>query len=55
MRADDSLSTQEYTPFEGMELTAQVTDTFLRGEQILRGGAVVGQPRGRYLARPTRP
>lgn len=55
VRADESLSAQDYTPFEGMELTARVTDTFLRGEQILRDGTVVGQPRGRYLTRPTRP
>ncbi len=53
VRAEDSLSTQEYTPFEGFELTAAVTDTFLRGRQILADGAVVGEPTGRYLFRPT--
>jgi len=53
VRASDSESTQEYTPFEGFELTAQVTDTFLRGERVLRDGKVVGEPRGRYLSRPT--
>ncbi len=54
VRAEDSESAQEYTPFEGFELTAAVTDTFLRGRQILRAGAVVGDPQGRYLHRPTR-
>ena len=53
VRAEDSLSTQEYTPFEGFELTAAVTDTFLRGQQILEGGKLVGEPTGRYLFRPT--
>jgi allantoinase len=53
VRAEESESTQEYTPFEGFELTAKVTDTFLRGAQILEGGRVVGEPAGRYLFRPT--
>ncbi|GAA0994093.1 amidohydrolase family protein [Acrocarpospora macrocephala] len=52
VRAEDSESTQEYTPFEGFELTAEVTDTFLRGTRILEAGKVVGSPSGRYLARP---
>ncbi len=55
VRAEDSLSTQEYTPFEGFELTAAVTDTFVRGNQVLKDGSVVGSPVGRYLHRPTRP
>jgi allantoinase len=55
VRADDSESAQEYTPFEGFELTAKVTDTFLRGAQILADGAIVGEPGGRYLRRPTTP
>lgn len=53
VRAAESESTQEYTPFEGFELTAQVTDTFLRGNHILRAGKVVGEPVGAYLHRPT--
>jgi allantoinase len=53
VRAEESESTQEYTPFEGFELTAKVTDTFLRGAQILEGGKVVGEPGGQYLFRPT--
>jgi allantoinase len=55
VRAEDSFSAQEYTPFEGMELTGQVRHTYLRGRQILRDGNVVGAPPGRYLSRPTRP
>jgi allantoinase len=54
VHAGDSESAQDYTPFEGFELTAQVTDTFLGGRQVLRDGKVVGEPRGRYLHRPTR-
>lgn len=52
VRADDSESVQEYTPFEGFEMTAKVTDTFVRGHQVLRDGAVDGSPIGQYLSRP---
>ena len=54
VRAAESLSSQEYTPFEGMELTARVTDTFVRGQQVLKDGNIVGQPVGQYIRRPTR-
>ncbi|MGH8137116.1 MAG: dihydroorotase [Steroidobacteraceae bacterium] len=52
IRAKDSASTQGYTPFEGIELTARVATTLLRGEVIFDNGAIVGPPRGQYLARP---
>jgi len=51
VRADDSVSAQEYSALEGIEIGATVTDTFLRGEPILTNGTVVGEPRGRYLHR----
>lgn len=50
--AEASESTQEYTLFEGFELTARVDEVWLRGHRILRDGAVVGTPRGEYLRRP---
>jgi allantoinase len=53
VRAEDSESTQEYTPFEGFEMGAKVTDTFVRGRQVLAEGNVVGEPAGAYLHRPT--
>jgi allantoinase len=53
VRAAESLSTQEYTPFEGFEMTAKVTDTFLRGQHIFANGEVLGEPTGTYLSRPT--
>jgi allantoinase len=53
VRAKDSPSTQGYTPFEGLELSARVDATFLRGSRIYEDGAVLGKPRGRYLHRPT--
>jgi allantoinase len=53
IHAGDSASTQGYTPFEGIELSARVKATFLRGELICENGNVVGKPRGRYLHRPT--
>ncbi|MDI5940309.1 MULTISPECIES: dihydroorotase [Micromonospora] len=54
VRAADSESTQEYTPFEGFELTARVTDTFVRGEHVLVDGKVTGSPQGRYVPRAGR-
>ena len=53
VRAAESESTQEYTPFEGAELTAKVTDTFVRGHRVMTDGVVGGEPVGRYLRRPT--
>ena len=53
IRARDSESTQGYTPFEGLEMSAKVTATFLRGELVCENGKVIGKPRGRYLHRPT--
>ena len=52
IRAADSESGQGYTPFEGLELSAAVTTTLLRGAVIYDGGRIIGPPRGRYLHRP---
>lgn len=49
-----SESQQGYSVFEGMEMSATVTDTYLRGERIYGDGNVIGSPKGRYLARPYR-
>ena len=51
--AKDSPSTQGYTPFEGLEMSARVDATFLRGMKIFEDGQVLGKPRGEYLHRPT--
>jgi allantoinase len=53
IRASESPSTQGYTPFEGIELSAHVDATFLRGLKIQENGQVIGKPTGRYLHRPT--
>jgi len=53
VRARDSESTQGYTPFEGIELSARVKATFLRGTLVCENGKLLGAPRGRYLHRPT--
>ncbi len=53
IRAKDSASTQGYTPFEGIELSARVKATFLRGQLVCENGNVLGKPRGKYLHRPT--
>ena len=53
IEARNSPSTQGYTPFEGLEMSARVEATFLRGQLICQGGQVLGKPRGEYLFRPT--
>ena len=55
VHAANSESTQEYTPFEGFEMTARVTDTFVRGTRVLEAGKVTGRPVGQFVRRPTRP
>jgi allantoinase len=52
VRAADSFSTQEYSPFEGLEMTAQVVRTLLRGRTVFADGVMVGEPLGEYLPRP---
>ena len=52
VRADESLSNQGYSPFEGVELTGRVKQTFLRGQLVYDRGQVVGTPQGQYLKRP---
>jgi allantoinase len=53
IHAEGSPSTQGYTPFEGMELSAHVDATFLRGKLIYENGQILGKPSGQYLHRPT--
>jgi allantoinase len=53
VRAAESPSGQGYTPFEGHELTGQVTHTYLRGKLIYERGNFIGAPAGQYLVRPT--
>ncbi len=54
IRAQDSPSTQGYTPFEGLELSARVEQTFLRGQLIFdHHKGILGRPQGQYLHRPT--
>jgi allantoinase len=47
----ESESEQGYSPFEGIELSGRVKSTFLRGDLVYDGGAIVGPARGRYLRR----
>jgi dihydroorotase (multifunctional complex type) len=44
-------SAQDFTPFEGMELTGWPETTLLRGAVAFRDGEAVGAPAGRYLRR----
>ena len=47
-----SESDQGYSVFEGMEMSATVTSTFLRGHLVYDQGKPVGGRRGQYLHRP---
>jgi allantoinase len=49
--ARQSPSRQGYTPFEGLELTGRVVQTYLRGELAFDNGSY-GPARGSYLKRP---
>ena len=51
VRAAESFSQQGYTPFEGMELTGRVKNTFLRGNLIFDRTQIIGSPQGVYLKR----
>lgn len=46
------LSAQEYTPFEGMELTGWPIQTLLRGRTAFEAGETIGEPAGTYMKRP---
>jgi dihydropyrimidinase/allantoinase len=52
MTTERLLSAQEYTPFEGMELTGWPIHTLLRGRSAFAEGEPVGEPAGMYLQRP---
>jgi allantoinase len=51
----DALSTQGYSPMDGLELSATVRKTFLRGSLVYDRGEIVGRPQGQYMRRPTAP
>lgn len=53
VRAAESESGQGYTPFDGLELSAKVMSTYLRGRCIYSDGKILGEPGGRYLHRPS--
>ncbi|MFY9769046.1 MAG: amidohydrolase family protein [Xanthobacteraceae bacterium] len=52
VRAAESESHQGYSPFEGIELSGRVKNTFLRGALIYADGKIIGAPRGEFLRRP---
>lgn len=51
INSNNSESAQGYSPFNGMELTAQVMSTFLRGNLIYDQGNVTGNASGKYIKR----
>ena len=53
VRAADCVTSADFTPYEGMELTGWPVMTILRGRVIMKDGRPVGPPTGRYLERKT--
>lgn len=51
VRAADFVTSGDFTPYEGMELTGWPVVTILRGRVIMKDGRPVGPPTGRYLER----
>ncbi len=49
---EDSLSAQEFTPFEGLEVKGKVKSTFLRGNHIFENDKIMGPRLGQYINRP---
>lgn len=50
--ADDNVGAADYTIYEGREVTGRPMKTFVRGELVAEGGAVVGEPgHGEFLER----
>ncbi len=47
-----SKSSQGFSVFEGMEMSATIDSTYLRGQLIWNNGKSVGPARGQYLHRP---
>jgi dihydroorotase len=50
IRNADQASKAQRTPFDGWSVPATPAMTFLRGEMIAHEGAILGAPRGRFLA-----
>jgi dihydroorotase-like cyclic amidohydrolase len=44
-------SYQDFSPFDGLELSGWVSTTILRGRVVFDGGKVLGSPEGEYLMR----
>lgn len=50
VRADELLTRQKYTPFEGWEFTGRVLRTFVRGHEVFhRAQGAVGEPFGVFV------
>jgi len=53
IRDDDQLSKARYTPFAGRVVQGVPVRVLLRGREVMRDGALLGEPLGRFL-RPAR-
>lgn len=51
VRAEEMITSADFTPYEGMELRGWPVLTLLQGRVIMREGQPVGEPAGKYLWR----
>ena len=52
VRKEDLFTKNRWSAFEGMELRGKPVATFLRGKLVYADGAIMGEARGEWLARP---
>jgi dihydroorotase-like cyclic amidohydrolase len=53
IRAEELLSAQDHTPFEGFLTKGWSTETIVRGRVMFAGGKVTEEKRGQFIKRPT--
>jgi dihydroorotase-like cyclic amidohydrolase len=53
IRAEELLSAQDHTPFEGFITKGWSTQTIIRGRVMFDNGKVTDEKRGEFIKRPT--
>ena len=51
VRKSDLFTKNQWSVYEGMELTGRPVATFLRGKPVYRDGQILGEPQGRWITR----
>jgi dihydropyrimidinase len=51
IRADDCVANVDYNPYEGFVTNGSISRVYLRGKLSVKGGKVLAEPCGKYMAR----